>query len=111
VVENHIYQGDAKIFVTDRMITSTGSFFFLYLSVWMAGTIVTAAYGYELKDSLFEYASSLSTVGLSIGITGPNTPSAILWIEIVGMFLGRLEFFVVFVAIGSIARKVINLFK
>lgn len=111
VIENHIYQGDSKIFVTEKMIASTGSFFFIYLSMWMAGAIVTAAFGYDLKDSLFEYASSLGTVGLSVGITGPNTPPVILWMEIIGMFLGRLEFFVVFVAIGNIVRKVINLIK
>jgi len=111
VVENHIYQGDSTIFVTEKMIASTGSFFFIYLSMWMAGAIVTATFGYDLKDSLFEYASSLGTVGLCVGITGPNTPPVILWMEMVGMFLGRLEFFVVFVAIGNIVRKVINLIK
>ena len=51
--------------------------------------IITAAYGNPLPDSLFEYASSLSTVGLSIGVTSADAPVGLLWTQIVGMFLGR----------------------
>ena len=56
------------------------------------------AYGYSLQDSLFEFISSLSTVGLSVGITSPDAPAGVLWTEIVGMVLGRLEFLTVAIA-------------
>jgi len=36
-------------------------------------------------------------VGLSAGITGPQSPPAILWTQAVGMLLGRLEFFAMIV--------------
>ena len=50
---------------------------------------------------MFEFASSLGTVGLSIGLTGPSTCAATLLVEIAGMLLGRLEIFLVFTGLGS----------
>ena len=105
VVENSFYQGEDRQFVNDRMISTVGSFLFLYLGTWIAGALVISCFGYPLRDALFEYASSVGTVGLSIGITAPGVQPAILWVETAGMFLGRLEFFVVFVALGSLAGK------
>ncbi|MDJ0593862.1 MAG: hypothetical protein QNJ72_28425 [Pleurocapsa sp. MO_226.B13] len=42
-------------------------------------------------------SQSLGTVGLSIGVTSADAPVGLLWTQIVGMFLGRLEFFTVFI--------------
>jgi trk system potassium uptake protein TrkH len=111
VVQNSIWQGEDRVFVSDRMLSATGSFLFLYLSVWIAGSLVVASFGYDLGDSLFEFASSVGTVGLSVGVTGPKTPVPVLWAEILGMFLGRLEFFIVFVAVGNVAGGVGRAFK
>ena len=54
-----------------------------------------------LASCMFEFASSLGTVGLSIGLTGPETRAATLFAEIAGMLLGRLEIFLVFTGLGS----------
>jgi trk system potassium uptake protein TrkH len=104
-MENSIYMGEDRVFVNDRMLSTVGSFVFLYLATWVAGAMVIAGFGYELRDALFEYASAVGTVGLSIGITAADAPPGILWAESVGMFLGRLEFFVVFVALGQAAGR------
>ena len=48
-----------------------------------------------LTEAMFDFASALSTVGLSIGITGPMTNDATLIVEMIGMLLGRLEIFIV----------------
>jgi len=53
---------------------------------------------------MFEFASAMSTVGLSIGITSPYAPEIVLWTESAGMFLGRLEFFVVFYGIVNLVK-------
>jgi trk system potassium uptake protein TrkH len=55
---------------------------------------------------MFEFASSLGTVGLSIGITSPDAPKVILWTQTMGMILGRLEFFVIFYSILKIIKDV-----
>ena len=54
---------------------------------------------------MFEFASALGTVGLSVGVTGPQTPAIILIIEMCGMLLGRLEIFVIFIGISGIIYK------
>jgi len=104
VVENSIWQGQHRQFVADGHIRKAGTFLFLYLSTYLVGAAVLAANGYGVKESLFEFASTLGTVGLSVGVTGPDTPSTVLWTQIAGMFLGRLEFFVVIVSLGKIGR-------
>lgn len=54
--------------------------------------------------SLFEYASAMGTVGLSVGVTFADAAPALLWSETVEMFLGRLEFFTVFVGVVRLWR-------
>ena len=70
---------------------------FLYVAVLAVGTTILAGYGNGVRESIFEFASALETVGLSIGITAPGAPPGLLWTETLGMFLGRLEFFTVVV--------------
>ncbi|MEM8721462.1 MAG: potassium transporter TrkG [Cyanobacteria bacterium P01_G01_bin.39] len=99
ITEPDYWQGDRHSFLDDSQIRTIALFLFLYFLIFFIGVIITAAYGNPLPDSLFEYASSLSTVGLSIGVTSADAPIGLLWTQIVGMFLGRLEFFTVFVGI------------
>lgn len=84
-------------FLTDSDYADAAVYCSVYLVALCLGTAVLTAYGSPLRESLFEYASALGTVGLSAGITGSLTPSGVLWAEIVGMFLGRLEFFAIVV--------------
>ena len=86
-------------------------FVFLYLIVFFVGVIITTAYGNSLADSLFEYASSLSTVGLSIGATAADAPTGLLWTQIIGMFLGRLEFFTVFIGVICLFKDLPAIFR
>ena len=66
--------------------------------------------GYSLKDSLFEFASALGTVGLSVGVTSARMPDAALWAETLAMFLGRLEFMVVIVSLIKLGQDGRQLF-
>lgn len=105
VSDHSIIHGDGKITISQQQIAQTGTFLFIYLITLTIGTLIITAYGYPLKDALFEFASSLGTVGLSIGITSPSLPLPILLAQIVGMLLGRLEFFVVFAAGAQMLKK------
>ncbi len=104
VVENHIWQGETKDFITEERLRRVGTFVFLYLATYVVGVTIVAAHGYAVKESLFEFASALGTVGLSLGVTSPQAPRLVLWTEIAGMFLGRLEFFVVIVSVVKLAH-------
>lgn len=92
-----------KTIVDKEDIIQNHSFLMVYILVLLIGTFIFASFGYSVVESLFEFASALGTVGLSVGITGFDAHPIILWTSIVGMFLGRLEFYVVFVAIAKIS--------
>lgn len=106
IVENYIWQGDRKTYISDERIRQISVFVFCYLILFIAGSGILAAHGYALKDAIFEFASSIGTVGLSIGITALNAPPLVLWTQIIGMFLGRLEIFVIIISFGKIIRDI-----
>ena len=111
VQADYIYKPQGKTYIEDDAIRDMYNFMFLYLIIYVLGVSVMLIYGYNLQDSMFEFASALGTVGLSIGITSPDAPLAILWTEIVGMFLGRLEIWIVFIALIKIAKSnTLNIF-
>lgn len=92
-----------KTLVEDHDISENNSFILLYLVFLMFGTLIFSLFsGNTMQNSLFEFASVLGTVGLSVGITGYHASSAILWTSSLAMFLGRLEFYVFFIAISKL---------
>ncbi len=104
VVARPVWEGDQRVFVDDARVRQVSTFVSLYLMSFVVGTMVLCACGYSLGESLFEFASALGTVGLSVGVTSPNMPDVALWVEAVGMFLGRLEFMVVIVSALKLAK-------
>jgi trk system potassium uptake protein TrkH len=93
-----------RTIVSKDEIVQNHSFLMVYVLALITGTLIFTFYGFNITDSLFEFASALGTVGLSVGITGFGAPNAILWTSTIGMFLGRLEFYVIFVAIARIGN-------
>ena len=79
-----------------------------YIVIFVLGVSTMLVYKYPLHEAMFEFASALGTVGLSVGITSPTAPSLILWTEIIGMLFGRLEIWVIFIAIFKITKKAIT---
>ncbi len=108
VQENYVWHAGRKSYIRDEHLRQVGVFAFLYLGVFAVGTCIIAANGCSFRDSAFEFASALGTVGLSLGVTTADAPALVLWVEIVGMFLGRLEFFVVFVALARLGRDLMR---
>jgi trk system potassium uptake protein TrkH len=103
VMENAVWEADRQVFVSDARVRQIGTFVFLYLATYAVGTAILTAYGFGLKESLFEYASAVGDVGLSCGVTTPSAPAGALWDMTVGMFLGRLEFFVIIAGAAKLA--------
>jgi len=97
-----------KMVVEKEDIMQNYMFITTYIIILLLGTVVIMAYNYSFEDAMFEFASALGTVGLSVGIMNSAAPNVILWTGTLGMFLGRLEFYVVFIAVSKI---VLDIFK
>lgn len=97
--------GRRELLERDEML-SVSSYTILYLLLFLVGSFIFTLFGYSLQDSMFEFISSLSTVGLTVGITGASAHPIILWTSILGMFFGRLEIMVIFRAILLEARDI-----
>lgn len=95
--------------ITDDEFRRLGLHLFVYAGCLAAGTVGLSAEGLSLRDAVFEFASSLGTVGLSCGATSMAMPVGAILIETAGMFLGRLEFFVVVVALIKMGRHALVL--
>ncbi|MFO7667602.1 MAG: TrkH family potassium uptake protein [Desulfobacterales bacterium] len=106
VMERPIWEGNRRIFVDDAKVRLVAVFIFLYLGIYGIGTMILCVCGFSLSDSLFEFASAIGTVGLSVGVTSAKMPDIALWAETFAMFLGRLEFFVVVISLIKLGRDV-----
>ena len=106
VVSHKITRMNEKEELSDEEISSTTTYVFFYLLLFFLGSLIFTLYGYNLQDSMFEFSSAISTVGLSLGITNYNAPNIILWTAIIGMFLGRMEIMVVFKAILRVNKDI-----
>ena len=104
IQENYIWRGEEKWYIQNTHIRDAANYIILYLFTFVIGVLIFLAHDYSLQESLFEFASALGTVGLSVGITAADAPKLILWTETIGMFLGRLEIFVIFYAIIKIFK-------
>lgn len=89
--------------VAGQEIGQVNVFLMLYVLLFFLGTFIFTLFGYSVEDSMFEFSSALSTVGLSVGITSYDAHPVILWTAAAGMFLGRLELFLVFTALARLA--------
>jgi len=61
---------------------------------------------HSLTEVMFEFASALGTVGLSVGVTSVSASNAVLVIEMVGMLLGRLEIFIVLFGFSTFLNSI-----
>ena len=94
------YKASGKEPITSDVTEEISAFVTCYLMIFFVGSLlITVTADCTLTEAMFDFASSMGTVGLSIGITGPATDNGTLIIEMVGMFMGRLELFIVLVGI------------
>lgn len=104
VVRHAVYrQGELKS-LSDKELLNVAVVVFLYMLTFLLGTIIFMLHGIPLAQAALEFTSSLSTVGLSAGITGPQMAPTLKVTQMAGMWLGRLEFVAVMVALSKIWR-------
>ncbi|MDD6088618.1 MAG: potassium transporter TrkG [Desulfovibrionaceae bacterium] len=90
------FKAQGRTEIDEDLRSDTLGFVGSYLLLFVAGSLLlTLTADCTLTEAVFEFASTLGTVGVSIGLTGPETNDATLIVEIIGMILGRLEIFIV----------------
>lgn len=91
-------QGKTRIDPT--LAADTTGLVVCYCSIFVGGTLLTTITAdCSLLEAMFEFASALGTVGLSVGITSPAAGAGTLIVEMCGMILGRLEIFIVLIGL------------
>lgn len=107
-----IWKGDQRTTLNDGQIRRTALFTFVYMLIFFLIVALMLTQGdYTVGEALFETASTISGVGISVGITHPGVPDAQLWIQSFGMLLGRLEFFAFLIGIIKLGRDSMTLFR
>ena len=96
--ELSIYYPQGKVYIKEEHCFEAYNYVFLYVTVLFIGVLVLTAHGYSVQDSIFDFAAAMGTIGLSSGIVNLETPKVVLWTMSAGMFLGRLEIIVIFLA-------------
>lgn len=104
VVKHQVWTGSQWQEIDAEELVAIAAFVVFYLLAYAVGVMTFVACGYNLRDSLFEMASSISTIGLSVGITSPTAPALIRITQMAAMALGRLEFFVVIFGLARLLR-------
>ena len=76
--------------IDDQVIKNAASIAMLYFMMFLAGGImISTAEGLPILSSLFEAASAMGTVGLTLGIT-PSLHKISLYVLILLMYMGRV---------------------
>lgn len=108
VYSNKIHKVDSYEVVSKQELSDVGIYVFIYMSVFFLGTFLLTCYGYSIQDAMFDFSSALGTVGLSTGIMNYSAPSLVLWTGTLGMFLGRLEIYVILLAFLRFGKDMRN---
>jgi len=96
------YRVQGKMPIDNSLIKDTVGFVVCYIGVVIIGTLLlTLTSGSSLFDAMFEFASAFGTVGISNGLTNAAASVGSLIVLMIGMILGRLEVFIVFIGIFS----------
>lgn len=103
---NYLMRLGQKEVITPLEINNNNAFVSIYFTVLIIGTIGLTACGVAFESALFEFASALGGVGFSVGVISPTASFGVLLITTIGMFMGRLDLIVVFVALGKIGSDI-----
>ena len=100
VIKPEYYRVQGKMPVDNTLINDTVGFIACYLAVFIIGTLLLTLTAHcPLFDAMFEFASAFGTVGISNGLTNAGASIGSLFVLIIGMTLGRLEIFIVFIGL------------
>ena len=105
---NKIERMGVRQIISPENLNEINVFAVIYLLIFLLGSFVLMLCGNSIGDSMFEFASVLGTVGFSAGLTSSSASNVVLWTSSIGMILGRLEIFVILMAVIRIKNGIKN---
>ncbi|MGF1667373.1 MAG: TrkH family potassium uptake protein [Acidimicrobiia bacterium] len=99
-VVTNTYQQYGRQRLHPKLAQSVMAVSLLYVGLYLFGAAVGVAHGHGFQEALFESVSASANVGLSVGITSPDMPTAMKIVMTLQMWVGRLEFIAVFALLG-----------
>ncbi len=97
-----------------RQVEAAAVLAFLWIVILIVGVFILLQLtlpDFTLSDVLFEAASALGSVGLSVGITSPELPWLGKLTLIIFMWMGRLEIIPVLILFSELRKKMIRRLK
>jgi len=91
--------------IDNEDILNAGMYFFLYVLILMISSIAFTLYTKNFLHSLFEVASAMGNVGLSLGFISNQMPLVYKLLFIFLMWGGRIEYFVVIAFLYSMFKR------
>lgn len=91
-----------QVVLEDSQVRSAALIVLSYIAMFVFGTILAMAYGYDFWHAAFETASTTGNVGLSAGLVNPAMPWVLKVNFILTMWAGRLEFISCYVMLAFI---------
>lgn len=101
---DYIHKLSGKEVIDHSKFTEIAIFAFTMIVIIVVGSMVFLSQGYSFEESLFEALSSVTNTGLSSGIIKQGVSPVVLWTSTIGMILGRLEIFIVFIALIKLSK-------
>ena len=105
------FQHIGKQILNDKIIKAAMTVVLFYIFFYCFGAVLGVAYGYPVKQAVFDSVSAGSNSGLSTGLVGVSMPFVMKLYYILSMFLGRVEFFSGLVLMTFLYRYVMQLVK
>ena len=102
----HYMRPNGEAPIHNDLIRDTFEFVTVYFVLLVAGTLLIALFeNCSLGVAAFEFTAAFGTIGVSNGLTaGASTPTLIVLMA--GMFMGRLEIYILFIGLHTMYRKV-----
>lgn len=107
----HIIQYGKRVPVSKQETDQINTYILLYIGTCLLGVFGLTCYGYAFRDALMECFSIIGTVGVSVGVVSPHMETGAYWICVVLMLVGRLEVYVIPMALYRAGSDLKDLFS
>ena len=111
IAQMTIHRVSGKSTVTEGQLLDIHHFVIMYVATALVGALVFSFDGCSFQTAVLEASSALSAIGVNFGINPVAAGPKIMITQMVLMFLGRLEVYIVYIAIFAIFRRGLRFFK